>query len=138
MNDSGDDSDNDSNAANTDDGSSSELPDVKLAREQEEAGKNLAEVLINLHLDQIPISAYWLCVIAHWASKSGAIGMVHDMAKAPGDRITSSYSKKLKRVLNFGFVDCKLQEIDVVGYSRAECGRRARKVFCHARSRSPP
>lgn len=60
--------------------------ETEAAREErenkEEAGRELAEVLLQLHVDG-QLTAKSACVIAHWASKAGAVGPAARLAFRP-------------------------------------------------------
>ena len=62
-----------------------------------EAGDILADLLITLKQSGV-ITAKQACVIAHWSSQAGSLGLVRQLAYRPDDQSSGHYSRHFDRV----------------------------------------
>ena len=69
----------------------SDESDVEAAetRTKFEASQLFTELLVQVYLDNLPISAKTLCLLSWWACKEGLTGFVEDLAYPQGVRAGS-------------------------------------------------
>ena len=84
---------------------------------KEEAGANLADLLIRLRMSGV-LSAKQACVIAWWASQAGAVGPCADFGCA-ADKNSGFYQRRLDRYLQVGEPGQKFYFLDIPGHDRS-------------------
>ena len=78
------------------DSSDDEDEDDRKVRTTHEAQEKFTESMINLYLDQVPMSAQSLCIAMHWAVEGGLKGFAEQIAMPPG-RAGGKYSDRIKK-----------------------------------------
>ena len=108
----------------------SDESDVEAAetRTKFEASQLFTELLVQVYLDNLPISAKTLCLLAWWACKGGLTGFVEDLAYPPG-RQSGKYSQKVKKALRFDIHDERLYKLETVCYDKFDRHRSVHHVW---------
>ena len=81
------------------------------------ACENFTHALIELHLDQILLTAYRLAILCYWACLGGLIGFAEYLRMPPEGVDMSKYSRHVKRALGLDIHDKRLAKLQVPGYS---------------------
>ena len=110
------------------DTSSSECSADRGERLKQDAQEQFAEQLISIYLDNVPLTAQMLCLIAWWAVESGVKGFVEELRYPPG-RQSGKYSEHLQSVLHFDSHDERLYTMTVPGFSKYDLHRTCHDIW---------
>lgn len=97
----------------TTDESESESGDAALT--PEEAGRELADMLISMRLNG-RLSAREACVLAHWAYRAGAVGEVKVLAFKPGGA-SGNYQRHFDMAVGYGAGKGRFTAIAIPGHA---------------------
>lgn len=101
-------------------------PREDAALEKAIAGRELAEVLLALHLEGA-LSAKHTCIISHWASKAGAVGPVNDFAFRP-NAPSGHFQRHLDKVAGLRGNSGAFYELAVPGHTKHSDARAVNSV----------
>ena len=97
-------------------------------KEKRKAGAEYSEMLINIFLDGLPMSAMTLCILSHYAEKAGLVGFANKFSMPPGKQM-GKYSRRAKQVLEFDKHDSRLMKIEVPGQGKYELSRSSQSIW---------
>ena len=105
-------------------------PSLDSELEEEEtpasAGEALVELLTSLKYAGT-LSAHNVCLIAYWAHRAGACGLVSRLGKAPG-AASGAYSAHFDKVIGHRDVERDLYYMDVPAYKKCDATRVLRSI----------
>lgn len=92
----------------------------------EEAGQELAELLLSLHVDG-KLTAKHTCLISYWAAKAGACGPVGELAHRP-NAPSGHYQRHLDKKAGLRAEPEKFLTLQVPGHTKHDCRRQVHAV----------